>query len=481
MADLPLIMTKAGPVPTPPTTLHEQLLTTVESRSPGFTARLPGLLIEDLSSTAVAALAQCDAARVDTINSVTPFGSNAFILNLQGQMTGVSQAGETNTTVEVVFTGTPNFVIGPGFQVSDGSNTYYALDGGIVGSAPSGSNLGTSLPLTFVAADPGSWAIPAGTVTTIETSVPSTVSLSCTNPYPGTLGGSAQTITSYRSQVLQAWSTSGQGMPSYIKTLVGAVPGVDQRLISVQPQGGGLKVLVGGTYDPAQVAYAIYCGVGDPSRLVGSSMSIVGITNAAQAVISTALNHGYSVGQQIAANYVGGMTTINGVPLTVYAVIDENTFSVNFSSLAAPAYTSGGVLTPNLRNNLVAVIDYPDVYNIQFVSPPQQLVTATVTWNTSATGFVNTDAIAQLAAPALSAYVNGIYAGQPMNLFDLQDAFRNAISTVLSPSLLTRLVFAVSINGIGTAPSTGTGVIAGDIESYFWSDPSGVGFTIARG
>ena len=165
MADLPLIMTAAGPVPTPPATIQQQLLAQVEATSPGYTARLPGLLIEDFSSTAVASLALADAARVETVNSLTPYGSNAFILSQQGQMTGISQAGETNTTVGIVFTGTPNFVISQGFFVSDGANQYYALDGGIVGST------GVSPTLAFAAANSGSWAVPAGTVTAIETSI----------------------------------------------------------------------------------------------------------------------------------------------------------------------------------------------------------------------------------------------------------------------------------------------------------------------
>ena len=402
MADLPLIMTAAGPVPTPPATIQQQLLAQVEATSPGYTARLPGLLIEDFSSTAVASLALADAARVETVNSLTPYGSNAFILSQQGQMTGISQAGETNTTVGIVFTGTPNFVISQGFFVSDGANQYYALDGGIVGST------GVSPTLAFAAANSGSWAVPAGTVTAIETSIPSTITLSCTNPSNGSPGNSAQTETSYRAQVLQAWSAAGQGMPSYIKALIGQVSGVIPRLIAVQQQlTGGWKIIVGGNYDPAQVAYAIYRGCLDISALVPSSIPT--------------------------------------------------------------------------RNNLVPVIDYPDVYNVAFVSSPQQLVTASVTWNTTATNFVNTAAIAQLAAPVLAAYVNQIPVGQPMNLFDMQDTFRNAVSTVLAPALLTRVVFAVSINGIGVAPVSGTGVIAGDSESYLWADPTGVGFTITQG
>jgi len=43
--------------------------------------------------------------------------------------------------------------------------------------------------------------------------------------------------------------------------------------------------------------------------------------------------------------------------------------------------------------------------------------------------------------------------------------------------LLTRMVFAVSINGVGVAPSTGTGIIAGDPESYFLATSASVQIT----
>lgn len=402
MADLPLIMTANGPVPTAPTTLLEQLLTTLEAQSPGYTARLPGILIEDISSTDVASLAQCDAARVDTINALTPFGMNAFLLLALGQIKGVNQQAQSNNSVQLIFTGTPGYVVGPGFLVSDGANQYYALDGGIVGAT------GTSALITFIAAQTGSWAIGAGTVTEIVTSVPSTITLSCTNPNPGTPGAAEQTEASFRAQVLIAMRATAQGMPSFIKTLIGAVDGVDPRLISVQQKAGGLKVIVGGTYDQYAVAYAIYQGAGDPSILSGS--------------------------------------TINSV-----------------------------------RNNSVSVLDYPDTYIIPWVSPPLQTVTAAVTWNTTVSGFVNTAAIQQRASEALAAYVNTILTGQPLNLLDFQDTFRAAVASILAGPLITRLSFAVSINGIGVSPSTGTTIIPGDSESYFWADPTGVGFTISQG
>ena len=56
-----------------------------------------------------------------------------------------------------------------------------------------------------------------------------------------------------------------------------------------------------------------------------------------------------------------------------------------------------------------------------------------------------------------------------MNLFQMQEVFQQAVSSIVPTNLLTRLIFAVSINGISTAPATGTGIIAGDPESYFFA------------
>ena len=96
----PVVMTMAGVLPTPPATLLAQLIQLVTfgtdptgaqvmQPDPGYTAGLPGSLIEDISSTDTAACVLMDLARVELINSMTPFGCNAFILNLLGQMFGI--------------------------------------------------------------------------------------------------------------------------------------------------------------------------------------------------------------------------------------------------------------------------------------------------------------------------------------------------------------------------------------------------------
>jgi len=466
VSNLPVVLTSAGMVPQSPAVLNQQLISLVSGMVPGYTANLPGSLIEDLSSTAVGALILCDQARVDTVNSITPYGANAFLLLELGQIYGVPVGQDTNTSVYVVFTGTPGFPINSGFVVSDGTYQYVIQNGGIVGSPPPGLTYGTSQPLFAVAIQSGSWPVPAGIVTNILTSVPSPYVLSVSNPLPGTPSASAQTEEDYRSQVFRAGLASSQGMPRYLRTLLGQVPGVDPRLVGIKQQVNQWEIIVGGTGDPYLIGNAIYEALFDISNLTGSIMGVGSITQANPGVITTTLNHNYSNGQIVFVNGALGMTQINGQPLTV-SVITSTSFSIGLNTSSFGVYTGGGVLTPNFRNQLVNISDYPDTYTIPFVLPPMQTVTMVVTWNTIQTNFVNPSGIATLAQTALANYVNSIPVGAVMNELELTAVFQEAIVTILPTELLTRLVFNVNINGIGVLPEPGTGIIAGDPESYF--------------
>lgn len=475
---LPTIITVDGLLPQTPAALNAQILAGAAALSPGITANLPGIMIEDITSTDTAALVQIDSARVETVDSLTPYACNAYLLVELGNIYGVQQGAASLTSVGVIFSSTsPGYAISVGTLVSDGIYQYSVVDGGIIQSN------GQSAILTCIALLPGIWSIPSGTVTELATSIPTIYNVTCSNPFPGTPGQPPETESEYRGEVLQAGLAASTGMPRFVKTVVARVAGVQKRLISMQQNpGGGWKILVGGG-DIYAVAYAIWRSVLDVSTLVGSQMLISNITRAAGpvgGVVTTSLNHGYPNGQIVTAEQVGGMTPINGIPMTV-TVIDEKTFSSGVDTSAMPAYTAGGILTPNLRNNFVAIQNYPDVYQVVFVSPPLQTVTISLLWGTSATNFVNDSVVAQLGAPALATYVNSIYAGQPMNLYELQTTFQAAIASVLSPQLLTRMVFAVSINGVGVSPEAGTGIIAGDPESYFSTDPMGTDMTILPG
>jgi len=467
VSDLPTVVTAAGLQPQAPAALRAQLVAAVAATNPGYTADLPASLVEDVVSTDVGAVTLMDQARVALVNSLTPYGANVFLLLQLGNIYGVPMGVGSNTQVSVVFSGSPGFIVGRGFLVSDGNFQYACQEGTTIGAG------GISTPVTAIATQQGSWAVPFGTVTNLVTSIPNGVILTVNNPLPGLPGLGAQTPSDYRAQVLQAGLAASTGMSRYLKTLLGNVPGVQPRLVSARAQtGGGWEIIVGGG-DQYAVAEAIYESVFDVSTLVGSVMSITNITNANPAVVTTLLNHGLATGTVAQINGVVGMTQINGPAFTV-TVIDEKDFSIGVNSSGYSAYISGGVVTPNPRNVVVTITDYPDVYQVPIVLPPQQAVVIDVTWNTIATNPVSAAAVSQLAAPALIAYVNAVAVGQPLVLYELESIFQAAVASVLPPQLLTRMIFAVSINGVGTAPISGTGIIAGDPESYFYAGPTAV-------
>lgn len=456
----PLVMTEAGPQPTPPATINASIISQAQSMSPGLTANLPGILVEDIASTDTAAVALANQFMVDNVNSITPLGANAFILNEIGQMVGVPIGQASNTSVYVQFGGDAGFVLAQGFIVSDGNYQYTVQDGGIIGSG------GVSPLLYCLATQAGTWSVPVGTVTQIVTSVPSPYTLTVTNPSAGTPSAAAQTEENYRAQVLPAYMVTSQGTPNYLKTLLGNVAGVQSRLVSVRsPAAGQWEVICGGG-DPYQVAYAIYGSGLDISTLVGSTMTVSGITNAANGVVTTALNHGLATGQTTTIAGATGLTALNGVLLTV-TVLTPTTFETNVNTTSDGAYTGNGYLTPNARNISATVIDTPDSYTVPFVNPPPQTVTLTLTWNTSIPAFTQSTAVQQAGQPALVAYLNSIPVGAPINLFELQNAFQIATAAIIPTDLLTRMVFSVAINGIGVSPASGTGLFYGDPESYF--------------
>lgn len=482
MADtFPIVMTTTGYVPQAPSSLNAQLIANVAATNPGYTANLPGSLIEDVSSTDTFAMLQMDSSIAEIITSVTPYGANAFLLNQLGDVYGTQPQAATNTSVFVQFTdtsGAAGFFVPNGFTVSDGTNQYIVQDGSSIGVGGIG-------PLVLaICTVSGSFSVPANTVTTLVTSIPSPTTLTVTNPQPGTPASAVETEESYRSRTLQAGLASSQGMTRYLKTLVQNVPGVQARLVSVRlVEINSLnfwEIIVGGSGDPYAIGAAIFQSMFDLPDITGSIMSISGTSNANPGVITTALNHGYASGQivEFAGLTGGSWGTLNGTSLTA-TVLTETTFSIPLDTTSFGGYTGGGVLTPNFRNITASIQDYPDTYNITFVNPPQQEVAVSIVWNTVGTSFVNPAAIAQLAIPAIVTYINSIAVGQPINVMVMNTAFQTAIATLVAPQLLTRLVFSVSINGVGTAPISGTYEIVGDPESYFFTDPTQI--TIGQG
>lgn len=305
---IPPIMTSQGATPTPPATLNSNLIALVASEVPDYTATLPGTLIEDLSSTCTLALVTQDQARVDQINNLSPLGINPALLNQLGLMFGIQQGIGSNTSVYVVFTGPAGYVIPAGFVVSDGTYQYVVQDGGVIGTS------GQSAQLFAVANQSGSWAVAEGTVTILVTSVPSGYTLTVTNPSTGVAGGPAQTVQSYRSQVLASWQIGGQGYSQYLQSLLEMVPGVVPRLIKILQVSNGWEILVGGG-DPYLVGGAIYLGTLDLSTLQGSSTTSLNVT---VSIVSPP------------DSYI--VIFVNPEQITVTGTITWNTSSANFTS-----------------------------------------------------------------------------------------------------------------------------------------------------
>lgn len=245
-------ITSAGAIPSTPTELRDALIAAATVISPSLTANLPASLVEDLSSTGAGALVVQDQAYVDTINSIAPTTANEQILIQLGNTYGVTRGIGANTSVYIIFSGTVGFVINTGFLVSDGTHQYQVQEPTII---PSGGSTGN---IYCLAVDAGSWAIPANTVTTIASSVPAGVTLTCNNPLEGLAGEAEQSIEDYRRQVIQAGRAVATGVPTLLRTALERVSGVQARLISIQNVPSlGWEIIVGGG-DPYEVANAIF-------------------------------------------------------------------------------------------------------------------------------------------------------------------------------------------------------------------------------
>lgn len=266
--NFPVVIGPQGAIPTAPATLNQQILAAATTASPGLTANLPGILIEDILSTDTAAVAVCDQARVETINSLTPLGANVSLLVQFATIYGVPQGLPTNTSVPVVFSSSQvGYVIANGILVSDGTNTYQVQGGGVILSG------GSSGTITAIAINSGAFGVAANTVTIIQTSIPSSISLTVNNPSAGTPGSpTAETYYSWRSRILQAGLAATTSGSRYIKTRLTQVTGVTANLVSVQQASPGIRVIATGANVYA-IAYAIFTAVGDPSALVGSAVT----------------------------------------------------------------------------------------------------------------------------------------------------------------------------------------------------------------
>lgn len=462
-------MTSAGPTPTPPATLLAALTQLVASTNPGYVNNLPGSLIEDISSTDVGALVAIDQARVDAISSVTPYGANAFVLAQLGAQAGIPQGVSANGSVFVQFAGSAGYVFQPGFTIGDGANQYALQDGGVIQTS------GFSPLLFAVATNSGTFAIPANTVTKLVTSVPAVYNVTVNNPEAGVPATTTESVPNYRARVLQAGQVASTGTPAYVKTLLEKITGVQQQLVSINQLSGGWQIVCGGG-DAYAVATAILQGVPDIAMLQGSQLAITTMTAANPVVITTNLNHGYIAGQTVPV--IGATPSAYNLTYTV-ASVTATTITTTTNGSGFGAYVSGATLSPNPRNVTVSLFQNPNTYSVVFVNPPTQTVTVAVTWNTTLPSFTAGTSVNQLAAPALQSYINSIFAGQPINLLEMNAVFQNAVASVIAAPNITTLQYVVQINGVTATPTAGTSIIPSDPESSF--NASATAITVTQG
>lgn len=469
MAILPLVMTPQGLQPAAPVDLRNRLITLVAGSNPDYTANLPGSLIEDISSTDVYALVESDSFLVDLVNSVTPYAANPFLLNQLGILYGVDKQPLTNTSVFAVFSGTPGYVIPQGFVVGDGTYQYVCQSGAIIGLD------GNSLPIYCLATADGAWPVAPNTVVEMVTSVPANVTLTVTNPVSGIPSQSGEPISVYRERVFTAGLAASTGMARYLKTLVGNVPGVQNRLISVQEQEDldAYTIIVGGG-DPYQVAYAIWCADFYTPGLTGAIIRVANISNTNPVVVTTADNHNLVTGDIEVISGNVGFPYINDHPFPI-TVTGLKTYTIPVDGTLYGSWQYGGVVTPNPINEYVTISDYPDGFTIPFVLPPQEPVHITVTWRTNSPNYVSPSAVAQASVPAIIEYINSLPAGTtPINLNVLNETFIDSVASIIAGELIVDINWAISVNGVGAYPEPGTQVIFGDRYSYFYTDSANV-------
>ena len=389
-------ITTAGALPADPTTIRNQIVATANLLAPGLTTTLPGSLVEDMASTATGAVVVMDQALCDLVNSISPSTANSPIVTQLGNVYGVEQGQGANTSVLVQFTGnTAGFVINEGFLVSDGTHTYAVQDSTIV---PTGLTTGSVFCLATVA---GSWAVPAASVTSLSTSLPTGVTLTVTNAAPGIPGEASQDAADFRAQVIQAGNAVAQGTPAFVKATIANVPNVSARLIAFKLISGGPEILAAGG-DPYAIANAIYQALPNINQLQGAQT--IGTTQS------------------------------------------------------------------------VTIDDYPDSYTIKFVEPLIQTVTMTINWETIAgSNFVSNTVVAAAVQPAIAAYINSIFTGQPMNLAQLQATFLSATAGIINPNFLSDLTFAVNVNASPVSPTNL--LYPADPEGYFFALSSGINVT----
>lgn len=531
MTSVNVTVTGAGAQPTPPAQLRDALITLVTAERPGYTANLPGSLIEDIASTSVGALSLIDQAAVDLLNSLSANTANPYLLSLIGSQKGIARGLQSNASAYVTFLGMAGFTIPKGFVVSDGANQYVVQDGGTLGNATASSYTasiaGVILTVTAVASgvimvgDPvvGAGVAPGTVVTEMLTGTGKTGTYKVNNAQ--TIGSQAMAGATHGESTLYVvakqfgtWAI----IPNSITTIITSVPAgyaltctnsnsgfsaiteetddlYRARVLEAElsPATGTLalvksmiralpgvqarlvsvsatgKIMVGGG-DPYEVAGEIYKAMFDISDLSGSSATSHAWAGTGSIALDVLTLSAVSSGVVMAGDIVSGAGMAS--PTVILSQLTgtpgaDGTYRINYAQTVSSQAMTGAA---SERNQIVAIVDDPDTYYILFVVPVQQIVEIICDWSTIAPNFTANISVQTAIAEAFSNYINSIPVGMPINVFSLQQLFLESIVAIIPPSLISAITLTVKIDGATVAPSVGTGLVYGDLEGYVVTD-----------
>ncbi|QCE32954.1 hypothetical protein FAI41_04720 [Acetobacteraceae bacterium] len=185
-------------------------------------------------------------------------------------------------------------------------------------------------------------------------------------------------------------------------------------------------------------------------------------------------------------NMIGNIQGV--VKRTIACAVDPNGYRIlvdggDPSQIAAAIYASifdisrllGSAGNGKLGTNVTAsVVDGQDQYNIQYVRPAQQKVTVNITWGITLINAVDPNKLAQLAAPPVSDYINSLYAGQPISLAGVKQAFLSAFEQISDVSQLSVYAAKIFIDGVEQPTPQGDELVYGDSEAYFVTSPDNI-------
>src|SRR5690554_4702035 len=223
---------------------------------------------------------------------------------------------------------------------------------------------------------------------------------------------------------------------------------------------------------------------GNISLIRPPAFSIINITNAANGVVTTAVNHGYSTGDQVLISGVEGMTQINNPaiqPFTI-TVTGLNTFQLNISTLAFGAYTVGGIVSriaftgpigiTNITNAANGVVTTSTNHNLTsgqvvFIQNVQGMTEV----NSSTTPYIITVTAANMFQLNVNTLAFGVYTSgggvfQPIQGLKTRQTntfFKDLIAFNESQAFLFDPTLNEFIN------ISGTTVWTGDDTRFFWS------------